>query len=160
MNEKGKKMKRKAEKLVIKAHKFYLRKQFKIAYIYTLILRMVFSCDIPAETDFDASSQLVHNGLGCVFHPKARIGKNCKIYQNVTLGGNGKIVNGSPIKGGPILEDNVAVFAGACVLGPIKIGHDSIVGANAVVTKDVPPNSLVVGNPAIIKPLSFEYYFG
>ena len=84
---------------------------------------------------------------------------NTKIYQNVTIGGNGKIINGRVQTGAPVLQDNVAVFAGACVLGPITIGHDSIIGANSVITKDVPPNSLVFGNPATIKKLNFKYKF-
>ncbi|CAI3293506.1 serine acetyltransferase [Enterococcus cecorum] len=151
--------KRKAERILIKAHSAYMNKKNRLASIYTTILRIIFACDIPAEVQFPETSQLVHNGLGCVFHPKTIVGENCKIYQNVTLGGNGKIINGEPVKGAPILEDNVAVFAGACVLGPITIGHDSIVGANAVVTKDVPPHSLVFGNPAIVKELTFEYNF-
>ena len=130
-----------------------------MASIYTTILRVIFSCDIPAEVQFAKSAQLVHNGLGCVFHPKTIIGENCKIYQNVTLGGNGKVVDGITIKGAPHLEDNVAVFAGACVLGPVTIGHDSIIAANAVVTKNVPPKSLVLGNPAIVKELKFNYNF-
>ncbi|CVI73811.1 Serine acetyltransferase [Eubacteriaceae bacterium CHKCI004] len=152
-------MRRKAEKIMDKAHMYYMRKCYKRALLYTNILRIVFACDIPAEVQFSQSAQLVHNGLGCVFHPKTVVGDNCKIYQNVTLGGNGKIINGKPITGAPTLEQNVAIFAGACVLGPIIIGHDSIVGANAVVTKDVPPHSLVVGNPAVIKELTFEYNF-
>ena len=89
-------------------------------------------------------------------HPKTVIGENCKIYQNVTLGGNGKIVNGSTEKGAPTLENNVAVFCGACVLGHITIGHDSYIGANAVVTKDVPPYAVVCGNPAKILKYRFS----
>lgn len=152
-------MQRKAEKCLEKAHNYYVRKWYKLARVYEWILRVAFSCDIPAEVEFSKSAQLIHNGLGCVIHPKAIIGDDCKIYQNVTLGGNGKILNGKPVKGAPKLENNVAVFSGACVLGPITIGHDSIIGANAVVTKDIPPHSLVFGNPAIVKVLNFEYNF-
>lgn len=152
-------MRRKAEKILDKSRKYYCKKKYKMASIYTTILRVIFSCDIPAEVQFAKSAQLVHNGLGCVFHPKTIIGENCKIYQNVTLGGNGKVVDGITIKGAPHLEDNVAVFAGACVLGPVTIGHDSIIAANAVVTKNVPPKSLVLGNPAIVKELKFNYNF-
>ena len=152
-------MRRKAEKILDRSIECYHKKKYKMASVYTIILRLVFSCDIPAEVKFASTAQLVHNGLGCVFHPKTIVGENCKIYQNVTLGGNGKILDGMSVKGAPCLEKNVAVFAGACVLGPITIGHDSIIGANAVVTKNIPPHSLVFGNPAIVKPLTFEYNF-
>ncbi|HEM4709038.1 TPA: serine acetyltransferase [Streptococcus suis] len=152
-------MKRKAELVAIKARNYFLAKKYKRATFFSTVLRVVFSCDLPAEVQFHESIQLVHNGLGCVFHPKTVIAENCKIYQNVTIGGNGKIINGEIISGAPKLEKNVAVFAGACVLGPITIGHDSIVGANAVVTKNVPPHSLVIGNPAQVKELNFEYNF-
>ena len=152
--------KRKSERLVIKMNACFSKGKNKRAALYSLIIRIVFACDIQPGTSIDETVQLIHNGLGCVFHPKTIIGKNCKIYQNVTLGGNGKIVDGKIMnQGAPILEDNVAVFAGACVLGPITIGAGSVVGANAVITKDVPPHSLVFGNPATVKPLSFEYNF-
>ncbi len=123
-------------------------------------LRIFFSCDIPISVKVGTDFQLIHNGLGVVMHPKTVIGNNCKIYQNVTIGGNGKIINGKTISGAPIIQDNVAIFCGACVLGPITIGHDSYIGANAVVTKDVPPFSLVYGNPSIITERQFEYDFG
>ena len=127
--------------------------------LYSKLLRIIFACDIPSSVRIGSDVQLPHNGMGVVMHNKTKIGNNCVIYQNVTLGGNGKIVDGKVNKGGPILEDNVAVFCGACVLGPITIGHDSYIGANAVVTRDVPPNSLVVGNPAVIKERKIEYSF-
>lgn len=152
-------MRRKAEKLADKACNYYQRKQFRLARICCYILRVVYGCEFSGEVRFHNNAQLVHNGLGCVFHPKTVIGENCKIYQNVTLGGNGKIVDGKETVGAPILEENVAVFAGACVLGPIRIGHDSVIGANAVITKNVPPHSLVYGNPAKITGLKFEYKF-
>lgn len=72
-----------------------------------------------------------------------RIGKNCRIFQHVSIGyleENKK----------PVIGDNVTVFAGAKVLGNIKIGNNVIIGANAVVLKDVPDNCTVVGVPAYI----------
>lgn len=127
--------------------------------IYRMLLRLVFSCDIPSTIKCGKNIQLPHNGLGVVIHKDCVIGNNCVIYQNVTLGGNGKIINGKPIKGGPTLEDEVAIFGGACVLGPITIGNNSYVGANAVVTKDVPSNCLAYGNPATITVRKFDYNF-
>lgn len=154
-----KKNKRKCEKNIYKMINHYKKKRFKIAKTYSVFLRVVYGIDILPETQIGENVEFVHNGLGCVLHPKTKIGSNCKIYQNVTLGGNGKIINAKTNKGAPTLEENVAVFAGACVLGPITIGHDSIIGANAVITKDVPPKSLVYGNPATITELKFDYDF-
>ena len=150
-----KKKLRKAEKCFLKSRKSKFFKKY-----YTNMLRIVFACDIPATVEVGEGFELIHNGLGVVIHPRAKFGKNCKVYQNVTIGGNGKIIDGVTQVGAPIIEDNVAIFAGACVLGPIRIGHDSYIGANAVVTKDVPPNSLVYGNPAVITERKFAYDFG
>lgn len=138
------------------AQKALLKHVPVIPKLLWIINRIIFSCDIPPSVKSGDNLQLYHNGLGCVFHPKTIIGNNCSIYQNVTLGGNGKIIDGKVNRGGPILEDNVKVFSGACVLGPITIGKDSYIAANAVVTKDVPPNSLVFGNPCVIKERTFD----
>lgn len=152
--------KRKAEKTVIIMNSLFKRKHKVLAGMYAGILRIAFSFDIQPGTSVDPSVQFIHNGLGCVFHPKTIIERNCKIYQNVTLGGNGKIVEGIETNlGAPHLEEGVAVFAGACVLGPIRIGKNSIIGANAVITKDVPENSLVFGNPAVVREKTFDYCF-
>ncbi len=72
-----------------------------------------------------------------------RMGKNCQVWQNVTIGRNGK--NRSPRLG-----NNVKVCANSCVIGDIEIGDNVIVGAGSVVTKNVPSNTTVVGNPARI----------
>lgn len=151
--------KRQSEKMVYKMINAYKCGKHTKANFYSKIIRIIFAMDIVPSIKLGTNVEFVHNGLGCVFHPKTIIGDNCKIYQNVTIGGNGKIVNNKKNSGAPEIEDNVAIFAGACVLGPIKIGRNSIIGANSVVTKNVPPNSLVVGNPAVIKELNFKYDF-
>lgn len=75
-----------------------------------------------------------------------KIGKNCIIFQQVTVG----MKNGEK----PIILDNVTITCGAKVLGGITIGNNVIIGANAVVVKDVPDNSVVAGIPAkVIKTL-------
>jgi serine O-acetyltransferase len=83
-----------------------------------------------------------HHG-GCVLGA-CSIGDDVQIRHNVTFGLAG---HGDPIWKLPIIEDRVVVGAGAAVLGPIVVGHDSVVAANAVVTSDVPPFSLVGGIP-------------
>ena len=86
----------------------------------------------------------IDHGMGVVIGETAEIGDGCTLYQGVTLGGTGKDVG----KRHPTLEDRVMVGCGAKILGPIVIGHDSKIAANAVVLKDVPPFSTAVGIPA------------
>ena len=76
----------------------------------------------------------------------AEVGADVTIYHGVTLGGN-SLERG---KRHPTVGDRVTIGAGAKVLGPITIGHDSRIGANAVVVKPVPPDSVVVGVPGQI----------
>ena len=89
----------------------------------------------------------IDHGMGTVIGETAEIGENVTLYHNVTLGG----VSWEKVKRHPTLEDHVVVGAGAQVLGPIRIGAHSRIGANSVVVKDVPPHSVVVGVPGRIK---------
>lgn len=86
---------------------------------------------------------VIDHGTGIVIGATAQIGDDCLLYQGVTLGGTG-ISSG---KRHPTLGNNVMVGSGAKVLGPIQIGDNARVAANAVVLRDVPPNSTVVGVP-------------
>ena len=86
----------------------------------------------------------IDHGMGVVIGETAEIGDDCTIYQGVTLGGTGKDVG----KRHPTLGDNVTVGAGAKVLGPMMIGSNSKIAANAVVLREVPENSTAVGIPA------------
>jgi serine O-acetyltransferase len=85
----------------------------------------------------------IDHGMGVVIGETAEIGRNVTLYHGVTLGG----VSLNKGKRHPTLEDNVVIGAGAKVLGAITIGANSRIGANAVVVKSVPPNSVVVGVP-------------
>ena len=86
--------------------------------------------------------------MGVVIGETAEIGDDCMIYHGVTLGG----VSLKQTKRHPTLGDRVTVGAGAKILGPVEIGDDSSVGANAVVIKDAPADSIVVGIPGVAKP--------
>ena len=86
----------------------------------------------------------IDHGNGVVIGETTVIGNDVTIYQGVTLGGTGKEKG----KRHPTIENNVVIGAYAIILGNITIGDNSRVGAGAVVTKSVPPNSTVVGNPA------------
>lgn len=85
----------------------------------------------------------IDHGMGVVIGETAEIGEEVTLYHTVTLGG-ASLAKG---KRHPTLGDRVTVGAGAKILGPIMIGHDSRIGANAVVVKSVPQNSVVVGVP-------------
>ena len=88
----------------------------------------------------------IDHGMGIVIGETATIGDNCTIYHGVTLGGTGKDKN----KRHPDLGDNVIVGCGAKILGPIKIGNNVKIGANAVVLKDIADNNTVIGVPGKI----------
>jgi serine O-acetyltransferase len=88
----------------------------------------------------------IDHGMGVVIGETAEIGADVTLYHGVTLGGT-SLEKG---KRHPTLEDRVVVGAGAKILGAITIGADSRIGANAVVVKSVPPNSVVVGVPGQI----------
>ena len=93
----------------------------------------------------------IDHGMGVVIGETSEIGNNVTIYHNVTLGGISPSINSNEqrdVKRHPTLEDNVVVGSGAQILGPIIIGRNSLIGSNAVVTKDVPEKSIMVGIPA------------
>ena len=86
---------------------------------------------------------VIDHGTGIVIGETAEIGDDCLLYQGVTLGGTGKDVG----KRHPTLGNNVMVGAGAKVLGPIHVGNNARIAANAVVLREVPDNATVVGVP-------------
>ncbi len=114
--------------------------------VYSVLYRIVHwstRIELPYISKVGRRVRIWHHG-GCVLGARA-IGDDVQIRHNVTFG----LANhGDPITAIPIIEERVIVGAGAAILGEITIGHDSVIGANAVVTRDVPPHSLVVGIPA------------
>ncbi len=84
---------------------------------------------------------IIQHGFSTIINAK-KIGKNCKIFQQVTIGYNGDEQ--------PVIGDNVVVCCGAKIIGGVKVGNNVIIGANAVVCKDIPDNVVVAGVPAKI----------
>ena len=92
----------------------------------------------------------IDHGMGVVIGETAEIGDDVMIYHGVTLGGRSL----QRVKRHPTIGDRVTIGAGAKVLGPVNVGADTAIGANAVVTRDVPAESIATGIPAVIRPRS------
>ncbi len=93
----------------------------------------------------------IDHGMGVVIGETSEIGDNVTIYHMVTLGGIAPSINSNDqrnIKRHPTIEDEVVIGSGAQVLGPVRIGRCAKIGANAVITKDVPEKAVMVGIPA------------
>ena len=89
--------------------------------------------------------------MGVVIGETSDIGDNVTIYHMATLGGIAPSINSDNqrnVKRHPTLKGNVVVGSGAQILGPVVVGKNAKIGANAVVTKDVPDNAVMVGIPA------------
>lgn len=132
------------------SRKIYLKNIPLIPKLLRAFNRIVFTCDIPYKADIHETVSFPHNGLGVVINDTAKIGENSKIMNHVTIGGNlDKVreLDGKKIHAAQI-GTNVLVGSGATLLGPIIIGNGSKIGAGAVITKDVPENSIAVGVPA------------
>jgi serine O-acetyltransferase len=93
----------------------------------------------------------IDHGMGVVIGETSQIGDNVTIYHMATLGGIAPSINSNNqrnIKRHPTIEDDVVIGSGAQVLGPVTVGRCAKIGANAVITKDVPEKAVMVGIPA------------
>lgn len=127
------------------ARKFYLRRMFFIARLISQLGRFFTGIEIHPGAKI-GKGLFIDHGMGVVIGETAEIGDNVTIYHGVTLGATG---NETTVKRHPTVEDDVVIGAGAKILGPVRIGRGAKVGANAVVLKDVPPYTTVVGIPAV-----------
>ncbi len=125
------------------AHALQLKKQFFVARAISQIARNVTGIEIHPAAKI-GKGLVIDHGMGVVIGETAEIGDNCTIYQGVTLGGTGKDVG----KRHPTLGNNVMVGAGAKVLGPMNIGDNTKIAANAVVLDKIPDDCTAVGIPA------------
>jgi serine O-acetyltransferase len=112
-----------------------------LPWMLKIINRILFSVVLPPSVKVGRNVTFGYQGLGIVVHGHATFGDNIVISPNVVIGGR----DGS---GKVIIEDDVLIGAGACILGSVTIGKGAKVGANAVVLSDVPAGATVVGIPA------------
>ena len=132
------------------ANFFCLAKFDLIARIISQFSRFLTGIEIHPKAKI-GKNLFIDHGMGVVIGETSEIGDNVTIYHSVTLGGISPSIdsdNQRDVKRHPTLKDNVVVGSGAQVLGPIVIGKNAKIGANAVVTKDVPENAVMVGIPA------------
>jgi serine O-acetyltransferase len=107
------------------------------------INRILFSVVLPPSANVGRNVIFGYQGLGIVVHTQAVIGDRVTISPNVVIGGRGPGKSGAPV-----IESDVLIGAGACVLGEVTLRRGCKVGANSVVLSDVPAGAVVAGNPA------------
>ena len=132
------------------ANFFSIAKMDLIARIISQFSRFLTGIEIHPKAKI-GKNLFIDHGMGVVIGETSEIGDNVTIYHMVTLGGISPSINSNDQRGSkrhPTLMDNVVVGSGAQVLGPIVVGKNAKIGANAVVTKDVPEKAVMVGIPA------------
>ena len=132
------------------ANFFSIPKFNLIARIISQFSRFLTGIEIHPKANI-GKNLFIDHGMGVVIGETSEIGDNVTIYHMATLGGISPSINSNEqrnIKRHPTLKDNVVVGSGAQILGPVTVGKNAKIGANAVVTKDVPENAVMVGIPA------------
>ena len=125
----------------------FVRRFFSFAYrILKVLSQILTGIDIPCETVVGRRFRIDHFG-GIVISGDTILGDDVIVRNGVTLG-----LRRTGVEGAPIIGNRVDIGAGAKILGHVRIGDDVAIGANAVVLSDVPPNSIAVGVPAVVRP--------
>ena len=115
-----------------------------IRLLYKVIIRWCFGIDIPDQVKISSGFQVYH-GMVLVIHTDCIIGENVLLRHTTTIGqkyADGKV---------PVIGNNVDIGAHSIVLGDIRIGHNSVIGAGTFVDKNIPDNSVAYGSPLVIK---------
>jgi serine O-acetyltransferase len=129
------------------AHLLWRARLKLLARIHSQLVRFFTGVEIHPGATIGRRFFIDH-GMGVVIGQTAEIGNDVMLYHGVTLGGT----SAESGKRHPTLEDDVVVGSGAAILGPVTIGAHSVVGAHAVVVTDAPPNSVLTGIPAVVRP--------
>lgn len=133
------------------SHLLYNKKLYFFSRLISQLARFITGIEIHPGAKL-GEKILIDHGMGVVIGETAEVGNRVIIYHGSTLGGTGKDKG----KRHPTVGDNVIIGSGAKVLGPINIGSNSKIGANAVVIKDVPDGATVVGVAANIVKINGE----
>ena len=132
------------------ANFFAIAKFDLVARIISQFSRFLTGIEIHPKAKI-GKNLFIDHGMGVVIGETSEISNNVTIYHNVTLGGIAPSINSNDQrnqKRHPTIENEVVIGSGAQVLGPVVVGRGSRIGANAVITKDVPENAVMVGIPA------------
>ena len=132
------------------ANFFSIAKFHLVARIISQFSRFLTGIEIHPNAKI-GKNLFIDHGMGVVIGETSDIGDNVTIYHMATLGGIAPSINSDNqrnVKRHPTLKENVVVGSGAQILGPVVVGKNAKIGANAVVTKDVPENAVMVGIPA------------
>ncbi len=124
------------------AHWLYMKRFYFAARMVSQVSRFLTGIEIHPGAKI-GKGLFIDHGMGIVIGETSEIGDNCTIYHGVTLGGTGREQG----KRHPVIGNNVLISSGAKILGPLTVGDNSRIGANAVVLDDVEPFSTVVGVP-------------
>lgn len=111
---------------------------------YRIIVEWILGVELPYKTKIGKGIQIFH-GQALVVHDGTVIGQNCVLRHSTTIGI--KVLSDGSISRSPIIGDNVDIGSNVCIIGPVSIGDGAKIGAGTVITKDVSPYSVVVGNP-------------
>lgn len=113
--------------------------------LYRLVVEWFLCIELPFKTKLGKNTRLYH-GHATVINDGCIIGNNCTIRHCTTIGN--KELSDNSFSTCPVIGNHVDIGSNVCIIGPIKIGNNVIIGAGSVIVKNIPDNCVVVGNPA------------
>lgn len=121
---------------------------YRVSRFLTKVKFFLFNAFIPGSAAIGEGTVLGYSGMGIVLHKNARVGRDCLIGQQVTLGTKVPYFSSTESSDVPCVGDNVYIASGSKLLGKISVGNNSVIAANSVVVTDVPENAVFAGVPA------------
>lgn len=128
--------------------KIYYYFGFLYLLFYRVLVEFLFSIEIPWNVKIGRGLSLFH-GQALVMNNQVVIGENCTLRHSTTIGNKQSKEGG--FTASPVIGNNVDIGSNVCIIGNILIGDNAMIGCGAVVVKNVPSDSVAVGNPTVIK---------